>query len=367
MDAAGNLLGTSSIGGDLSQCAGYGCGVVFELIRSNDGHWREVVLYAFKGGVDGSFPSGNLVFDDAGNLYGTTFGEGDAVECTQGVGCGTVFELSHEQDSNWTKKTVYSFQSISDGAYPSGLTFDTSGKLYGTTAAGGSNDGGTAYVLAPPKKKGDAWTKKVLFDAFAGTPNPILVFNSHGNLYGAYYSIDVQFCGFNCGAVFELKDAHGDWTEANLYDFRGGGDGGQPAAGVILDASGNLYGTAAEGGNNFGIVFQVSPSGGQWKERMLYNFCSRNNCVDGAFPLAGLVMDDSGSLYGVTSWGGAGCSWPGCGVIFKLTRTGSGWRETVLHNFGGNSDGVNPQEALILDVKGNLYGVAGNIAFELTP
>jgi hypothetical protein len=368
LDPAGNLYGTSAAGGDLNQCGGYGCGVVFELTRSADGQWREAVLYAFHGGLDGSFPTGNLVFDGPGNLYGTTFGEGNAVACTPTVGCGTVFELSRQRDGSWTKKTVYAFQGISDGAYPAGLIFDASGKLYGTTAAGGSRHDATAYVLSPPKQQGGAWTKEVLFDGFLGTPNPVLVFDDHGNLHGTYYSIDVQFCGFNCGAVFELKNTQGNWAEADLYDFRGGGNGGQPAAGVIQDSRGNLYGTAAEGGNNFGILFEVRPSGGQWKEKMLYNFCSRNNCVDGAFPLAGLVMDGNGVLYGTTSWGGAGCSGQGCGVVFKLVDTKSGWRETVLHNFlGGNSDGANPREALTLGAKGKLYGVAGSVAFEITP
>jgi DNA-binding beta-propeller fold protein YncE len=218
-DGSGNLYGTTSSGGDLSQCGGYGCGTVFKLMHSAKGQWQETVLYAFHGGSDGSYPSGNLVFDNAGNLYGTTFGAGNAVDCTQGVGCGTVFELSPQVHGSWTKTTLYTFQSIPDGAYPAGLTFDASGKLYGTTAAGGSNQDATAYVLSPPTQQGGAWTKKVLFDAFVGTPNPVLIFDDHGNLYGSYYSIDVQFCGFNCGAVFELEQANGNWTETDLHVF----------------------------------------------------------------------------------------------------------------------------------------------------
>jgi hypothetical protein len=101
---------------------------------------------------------------------------------------------------------------------------------------------------------------------------------------------------------------NGQWSEADLYDFLGGGNGGQPAAGVIRDGKGNLYGTAAEGGNSFGMAFELSHSGGKWKEIMLHNFCSWNNCADGSFPLAGLVMGKHGVLHGTRAWGGTGCS-----------------------------------------------------------
>jgi hypothetical protein len=145
---------------------------------------------------------------------------------------------------------------------------------------------------------------------------------------------------------------------------------------VIRDSKGNLYGTALNGGNNFGIAFEISPSGSNWKERMIYNFCSRNNCADGASPIAGLVMDGNGALYGTTISGGTGCSSFGCGVVFKLAHIKNGWKETVLYGFrGGSSDGAEPEERLMFDRTGNLYGTAyveqgyqgAGVVFELTP
>jgi len=306
MDAAGNLYGTAGTGGDLSQCSNYGCGTVFELTPSSKGQWQETVLYAFQGGSDGSYPSGNLVFDASGNIYGTTSGGGTGTGCNQG--CGTVFELSPSQGDGWTETILYNFQGEPYGAGPGGLIFDASGNLFGVTSGGGNHNNGIVYELLPAKQREDTWSEEVLYEFSSqdGSLNPGLIFDDQGNLYGTYYVIDIQFCSFGCGAVFELKHADGKWTETDLYDFLGGGNGGQPAAGVIRDSRGNLYGMAAEGGNNFGMVFEVRRSGGQWNESMLYNFCSRNNCADGAFPRAALVMGSDGAMYGTTYWGGNG-------------------------------------------------------------
>jgi uncharacterized repeat protein (TIGR03803 family) len=369
MDAAGNLYGTTISGGDLSQCSNYGCGTVFELTPSSNGTWRETVLHAFQGGSDGIYPGGNLLFDAAGKLYGTTAQGGNSTNCSPS-GCGTVFQLSPNRGGSWEETILHSFQGPPDGAGPIGLTFDRSGTLYGTTVSGGQH-GGTAYSLSPPKQGGESWTEKILYDGVSS--NPPLLIDEQGNLYGTYYDFFTQLCLDNrdCGAVFVLEPEPGQWLEASLYKFLGGGNGGQPAAGVIRDGGGNLYGTAAEGGNNYGIIFELTTSGGGWKEKMIYNLCSRNNCADGAYPLAALVMDRNGNLYGTTSWGGLCIS--ECGVVFKLARTNGGWKETVLHDFaGGASDGQNPQQSLILDAKGNLYGVANSsqnagIVFEITP
>jgi uncharacterized repeat protein (TIGR03803 family) len=358
MDASGNLYGTTYDGGSTSGSCGSGCGVVFELTRSGS-DWKESVLYAFQGVPDGAHPTGNLLFDTSGNLYGTTSRGGASTNC-QSEGCGTVFELS-PNSGGWTETVLYNFQNSSDGVGPAGLTFDASGNLYGTTA------GRSVYELSPSQQRGGAWVEHTLYSVGGGTPNPGLIFDGQGNLYGTYYDLDFQFCNpfFGCGAVFELKPGHGQWIETDLYHFLGSGNGGQPAAGVIRDSKGNLYGTGAEGGNNFGIVFELSRSGGRWKESMLYNFCSRNNCVDGAFPLAGLVMDGNGVLYGTTEWGGK-CFY--CGVVFKLAHTKNGWKETVLYSFQGVGG---PVESVILDAQGNLYGTAGSsfvngLVFEVT-
>ena len=369
MDSSGNLYGTTGYGGSIGgSCGNSGCGVVFELTPSAGGGWKESVVYAFQGAPDGTGPSGNLLFDAAGNLYGTTSRGGSSTNCEQS-GCGTIFELSPHSGS-WTETVLYNFQNTPDGALPAGVIFDALGNLYGT-AYGGSNGRGVVYKLSPPKQKRGKWTEKILysFSGFGVIPNPGLVFDGEGNLFGTYYDIDVQFCSVGCGAVWELTHADGQWTETDIYDFLGGGNGGQPAAGVIRDSKGNLYGTGADGGNNFGMVFELRHRDGQWKESMLHNFCSRNNCADGAFPLAGLVMDANGTLYGTTYWGGT-CVY--CGVVFKMSRINNTWKETVLYNFQGG-DGSGPQQSLILDAQGNLYGTAGSsfgdgagIVFEVT-
>jgi uncharacterized repeat protein (TIGR03803 family) len=357
MDTSGNLYGTTLYGGIGGSCGNSGCGVVFELTPSANGTWQESVLYAFQGAPDGDYPRGNLVFDTSGNLYGTTSGGGSGTNCTHESGCGTIFELSPHSGS-WTETVLYNFQNTPDGAVPAGLTFDAHGSLYGTAAGGGSSGSGVVYELSPPKQKRRKWTEKILysFSGFGVIPNPGVVLDGQGNLYGTYYVLDVQFCSVGCGAVWQLTNAHGQWTETDIYDFLGGGNGGQPAAGVIRDSKGSLYGTGAEGGNNFGMVFELKHHDGQWKEKMLHNFCSRNNCADGALPLAGLVMDATGTLYGTTYWGGT-CVY--CGVVFKMTRLDNAWKETVLYDFTGG-DGGGPQQNVILDAEGNLYGTADN-------
>jgi len=148
-------------------------------------------------------------------------------------------------------------------------------------------------------------------------------------------------------------------------------------AGVILDSEGNLYGTGAEGGNNWGIAFELKRSGSNWTQVMLHNFCSLNNCADGSQPEAPLVFDKTGGLYGTTLGGGTGCNYPGCGVVFKLSPTKTGWTETVLYSFKGKPDGSSPVQGLTLDGKDNLFGVTSaggkggtggyGTVFEVTP
>ena len=377
LDAAGNLYGTTVDGGNLPNCfSGLGCGVVFKLTPpSGNGKWKETVLYAFQGGTDGLEPTGGLVFDNAGNLYGTTYGGGTGTACTYVPGCGTVFELS-PKGGHWIEKVLYSFQNGTDGALPSGLTIDASGNLYGTTIAGGAAGRGTVYELSPPQHKRGQWAETTLyaFQDFEIQANPGLVFDPKGNLYGTWYQL--YSCYPGCGAVFELKHAGKYWQETDLYDFRGGGNGGEPMAGIVFDDKGHVYGTGAEGGNNQGIAFEVTCSGNQWTEVILYTFCSQNNCADGADPYAPLIFDQSGNLYGTTVGGGTGCSFnSSCGVVFKLTPGKFGWTETVLHNFKGSPDGSNPTQGVIFDKSGNIYGTTPNggasggygTVFELAP
>jgi hypothetical protein len=359
----GNLYGTAQGGGD-STCVYYysGCGVVFEMTRSSKGEWQEVVLYSFQGGPDGGLPVGNLASDASGNLYGTTtFGGTGSCQ----LGCGTVFELSPSQNS-WTETVLYSFQNGSDGAYPNGLTFDASGNLFGVNRVSGED---AIFEISPARRDSAAWTETTIYYSGGSTLSSNLIFH-HGLLYETYPAgYPQQF-----GEVFDLQQVGQSWQETDLFGFKGGGNGGKPESGIIFDNRGRMYGTAVGGGNDWGIAFELRLSAGQWKQVMLHNFCSWNNCADGALPSAPLTFDRHGNLYGMTAEGGTGngngCT--GCGVVFELSPTMTGrWKETVLHDFQGK-DGEGTSNSLILDNKGNIYGIGSGIVglgmvFELTP
>ena len=364
LDSAGNLYGTAQQGGDLN-CVGYeyyGCGVVFEMKRSGKDKWQEVVLYAFHGETDGGLPVGNLLFDKSGNLYGaTSFGGTGSCQ----LGCGTVFELSPSQNG-WTETVLYNFQNGSDGEFPSGLQFDASGSLFGVSAV--SYYGSVIiFELSPPQQKADTWTETTIYTQGGEQFSSNLVFDKKGRLYDT-----APFGSQGFGLVFDLEQVGQSWQETNLFGFKGGGNGGQPESGVILDNQGRMYGTAGAGGNKWGIAFELKRSGGRWKQVMLHNFCSRNNCADGALPEGPLAFDKHGNLYGMTAAGGKGCV-IGCGLVFKLSpmRTGR-WAETVLYNFQDGPFGQGSANGLTLDDKGHIYGTtAGSDSFgtlfELTP
>jgi uncharacterized repeat protein (TIGR03803 family) len=239
-DKAGNIYGTASLGGS-------GNGVVYEMMRSGSG-WTEQPLYPFSGPPDGASPYNGVIFDNAGNLYGTTTQGGSS-------GNGAVFELS-PSGSGWTEKVLYSFAGGSDGSYPTaGLIFDQSGNLYGATASGGTGAGGTVFELSP---SGGSWTHSVLY-SFAGSatcgPWGTLVMQA-GNLYGTTLCDGAN----NDGNVFELTSSGGGWTYSSLWDFTGGNDGANPYGNVIFDSTGNLYGTASSGGQHgVGVVWEITP------------------------------------------------------------------------------------------------------------
>jgi uncharacterized repeat protein (TIGR03803 family) len=279
-----------------------------------------------------------------------------------------------------TYKVLHSFAGR-DGAYPfAGLIFDTAGNLYGTTV-GNACDGshGTVFKLAPGAN--GSWTEKVLHSFGSGTDGAELVaglvFDGEGNLYGATFGGGASYYG----VAFELSPgANGNWTEAVLYSFGSGQyDGGGPQAGLIFDATGNLYGTTSLGGvGDSGTVFQLARSNGQWTETVLYSFCTSHHCTDGAYPQAGLIFDSTGNLYGTTLEGGnlkycPGGHGYGCGTVFRLAPSNGRWTETVLHTFFPKA-GDDPSAGLILDPAGNLYGTASGggatgygTVFELTP
>lgn len=240
LDSAGNVYGVTQGGGP------DGWGTVFELSHSGSG-WTETILYNFQGGNDGGAPYSGLIFDNAGNLYGTTSTKGAG-------GFGTVFELSHS-GSGWTLSTLYSFDDGSDGGQViAGLIFDSVGNLYGATAMGGSGGGGTVFELS---LSGGSWNFSVL-TSLTGTDGPVasLTMDASGKLYGTTFMDD----SYGYGSVFELTPSGGNWTYTDLHDFTGGSDGGYPGGGVTLDSSGDLYGTAVLGGaNNFGVIWQITP------------------------------------------------------------------------------------------------------------
>jgi uncharacterized repeat protein (TIGR03803 family) len=239
-DAAGNFFGTTSLGG------AYGNGTVFEEKRSGDS-WTESVIYSFTGGNDGTGPPAGVTLDARGNLYGTT--------SLGGVnGDGVVYELS-PSGSGWKQSVLYTFQGLSDGQNPvGGVVVDPAGNLYGTTFDGGVRGGGTVYELSP---SGEGWTFTVLYSFSGGYGGPYNKLTlAKGNIYGFTNAEGAN----GLGSVFKLAPGNGGWTFADLYDFIGGSDGGSPYGSVAVDRDGNVFGTAVVGGSqNQGVVFEITP------------------------------------------------------------------------------------------------------------
>jgi uncharacterized repeat protein (TIGR03803 family) len=288
------------------------------------------VLYTFTNTTHGEQSDASLIQDAAGDLYGTTQYGG-----AKG-GYGTVFKL----DSAGKETVLHSFAGTPDAEDPyAGLTRDKAGNFYGTTLYGGAQGGfGTVFKLGP---KG----KETILHSFAGTPDgedprSVLVRDAAGNLYG---TTQYGGSGGGYGTVFKL-DAKGELTV--LHSFAGTPDGEDPYAGLLRDKAGNLYGTTQYGGTGggYGTVFKLSFKG---KLTLLHSF---SGTPDGVNPLAGLLRDGAGNLYGTTHYGGTA---GGYGTVFKLTAKG---KLTLLHSFAGMPDGQNPYSRLIRDPAGNLYG-----------
>jgi uncharacterized repeat protein (TIGR03803 family) len=322
------------------------------------------VLYKFSGGADGASPNG-LVFDKLGNLYGTTRAGGV-------TGNGTVFKLEPHPNGTWTQTVLHSFRGP-DGASPfAGLIFDGAGNLYGTTAQGGPAciyaTGGCGVVFKLKPNSDGTWTESVLYRFKGGnsdgaTPLAGLVFDGAGNLYST-----TSYGGpGGAGDVFQLKrNSNGTWTEKILYMFTGNGpDGYIPVSGLVFDAAGNLYGTTSQGGNmncpalyGCGVAFRLTPdSDGSWTESLLHIFCSTADCADGSFPEAALVFDKAGNLYSTAAAAGGPPATNGTVFRLKLQSDGS-WTEKVLHSF--DREAAFPVAGLVFDAAGNLYGTASN-------
>ncbi|MGO9515975.1 MAG: choice-of-anchor tandem repeat GloVer-containing protein [Candidatus Korobacteraceae bacterium] len=304
----GTLYGSTAAGGGgaCSKIYEYsGCGTLFNLRPAASAcktalcPWTEAVLYRFAGGDDGAYPIGQLLFDQSGDIFGTT------ADYLQFVSSGTVFELT-PSGGGFVKSLAHRF-SGSDGQYPaSGVIFDQSGNLYGTTYYGGAHGYGAVYQLTP---SGSGWTENVLYSFQNGSDGSAvaagLVFDSVGNLYGAATTGGSA----GGGTVFELTPSGGHWTLSVLYSFSGGGG---PASSLVMDGLGNLYGTTvSDGANGAGNVFKLTPTGGGWSYTNLYDFTGGN---DGGEPFGSLVLDANGNLYGTTEAGGAN----GDGVVFEI-------------------------------------------------
>jgi uncharacterized repeat protein (TIGR03803 family) len=358
------------------------------------------VIHKFSGRPDGYHPTSTLILDRAGNLYGTDEYGGTWSN-------GVVFKLQ-PVGSGWILRPLYYFgQETGNGWWPldyGGLTFGPDGALYGSASYGGiygCGEGlsycGTIFQLQPPPT---ACTSAVCLWDFSlvyqfspsiqiGGPESSLVFDTAGNIYGTgpfgtiyelsqsggiwnysllgYLSEDdytnagmikdsagnfygTWYSYHNNGGVFELSPSSSGWTETVLYTFTGGSDGFSPLAGLVFDSAGNLYGSTSTGGSGGGgAVFELSPSGNGWT----YNFiCSLQGYSPMSGPQSALTLDSQGSLYGTTYSGGGF----GAGEVFKATRSGNNWSCSDLYDFQQNGNGVFPIAGVTLDSHGNLYG-----------
>jgi uncharacterized repeat protein (TIGR03803 family) len=328
-DGAGNLYGTTGFGG-------LGYGTVFELSPNGSGGWNESVIYSFTGGADGSVPYFSyLLVDSEGNLYGTTYWGGT-------YGYGAVFELS-PVGTNWNESVLYSFAGGTEDSNPIGnLVMDKGGNLYGrTSVTEGAN--GNVFELS---KSGGSWTKQVIYNNAADYGG--LAMNAAGDIYGVTPE-----------TVFELSpNGQGGWNPSVIHTFAGGaGDGIEAEGTPVLDQAGNVYGTTLGGGlKNDGVVYELIHGTKGWTEKILHSFQGGSN--DGSDPLAGIVFDAAGNIYGTTEFGG---STPIGGTVYELVApVGAGsYKERVLWKFN-QTDGYEPVFSLMVDSAGNVYGTTSN-------
>lgn len=336
------------------------------------------VLHNFTGRGDGATPIAGLTLDAGGNLYGTTVG--DYGNCT--TRCGTVFQMK-KTGSGWILNPLYKFTGGADGSYPyAGVVFGPDGALYGTTQFGGEhcpsdsfnqNGCGVVFRLAPQPTICHSypcpWRETVLYTFPGGyddgaMPLSRVAFDQAGNLYGTTVSGGHFNCiifGY-CGTIYKLTHANGYWTEDILYRFTGDSDGGGPFAGLTPDAAGNFYGVAYDGGDSGnGTVFELTPSGLNTLIELPSN---------ASMPESDLIFDPAGNLYGTTSDGENG----GGATAFELTPSGGNWNFSIMYSFDGTFFSDGPNEGLVRDSAGNLYGTTHGLGsynrgtvFKLTP
>jgi uncharacterized repeat protein (TIGR03803 family) len=337
----GVLYGTASAGGT------HGDGVAFKLTYQGSS-WPLSPLYEFTGGSDGAAPYGGVVIGPNGALYGTTENGG-------AQSYGVVFELRPPATfcrsilCYWNETVLHAFTGAPDGEYPyqENLAFDQAGDIYGTTGAGGMYGGGITFELTP---SGGGYTESILHSFGSGadgrTPYSGVVLDTAGNVYGTtQYGGTGTECSFNCGTVYQLMPSNGGWLEDVLVNFDIT-NGFYPYDRLVIDDFGNLYGTTSGGGPyGSGVVYKLTPSGGEFTYSILYTFSSYCSSY------SGVAMDAAGNLFGVCPDGGAHQD----GWIYELTNCSSTCMANDLHDFNG-SDGNGPYGAPVLDANGNLYG-----------
>ena len=377
MDADGNLYGTTEVGGK------YNSGVVFKLVpNANKTKYTEHILHSFCSQPNcpsGAFPSyAGLIMDVDGNLYGTTGGGGK-------FGAGVIFKM-RPVTNGWAYGAIHSFcakTNCTDGSDPevslayagqaSGALWDGTSPLFGTTYVGGANNMGAVYKIAP---NGSGWSYQVIHSFSSGFHGGELLVDPSGNLIGT-----TLLGGANSGGTL-FRLAAGTWSESTLHNFGAEAnfaDGWEPGGRVLMDASGNLFGTTEGGGagahcsadHGCGVAYERTANG---KFKVLYDFCSLANCKDGQLAPSGVLMDASGDLIGTTYGGGTG---PG-GTVFSLTHANNKWTETVLYDFCSAlncADGADIASPLAMGDNGTLYGTAaagganitGGTVFRLKP
>jgi len=323
----------------------------------------EKILLVFNG-TDGESPTGTMVADGAGNLYGVTFTGG--IDCSPNPGCGVVYKLTPRGPGHWTETILHKFTGHDDGAYPIFLIIDAAGNLYGTTTYGGGRGGlnceadgcGVVFKLTPAVS--GTWPEKILyrFGGGDGARPDALAFDSHGNLYGTTSSggggsaMCAAANGTGCGVLFELTPTtSGLWTLTTLHTFLDVLTDGQGPLGLVFGAGDVMYVTTAEGPHGTpGAVFQFAQSGGAWSPTLIHSF---SHTGDGFYPDAGVILDAAGNLYGTTTDGGP----LNYGVVYELSPgSGGTWTESILYSFQAGTDGKVPQSQLAFDAAGNLYG-----------
>lgn len=334
-----------------------GNGAIYQVKQAGS-DWVTVPIFDFQAdGSTGASPQSRVFWGPDGHLYSTAYSGGANNN-------GVVFSLTPSasicktascQDF-WREQVLYSFGVFDDGANPRGdLVWDQQGNFYGTTTGGGHFFVGTVFQMTPSQ---NGWTESLAY-VFGGHPDPGgpnsgVIFDGSGNLFGTTVAGGPN----NTGTVFELNYLPGvGWTETTLYEFQNEDDGAAPWGGLVMDGSGNLFGATTSGfrGLRDANIFELSPAGDSWTYKLLYTIPGPGGCG----PKASLTMDAGGNLYGTTVCDGSHFK----GNVFKLANTPNGWVYTSLYDFTGGDDGGDPFSSVAIGSDGTLYGttVAGGM------